>query len=145
MKQVPGPGSKHGIYMYQDGSWRLIRSDGDPLRLEEAGDGVVVVYFDNALCPACRVQDRYWLDVVSRFSGSPNIRFYVVLCDWFADQCNSEAASKSFKTFGIAASPTIVVAAVKDGKVVYREALEGVRESGVISLYIKEALNKASQ
>lgn len=139
---VPGPGMPHGIYEYREGEWRLLRSDGAPLDLAEAGDGVVVVYFDNALCPACRLQDRYWIDLVRRYSGDSRIRFYVVLCNWFSQNCSSKAAAETFKKYSISASPTIVVAAVKGGRNVYIEVLEGVRTTEVLSLYLSTALRR---
>ncbi|MCE4603831.1 MAG: thioredoxin family protein, partial [Aeropyrum sp.] len=144
--RVPGPGSKHGIYVYDGGSgeWRLLRDGGDPFTPEELGEGVVLVYFDNALCPACRLQDHYWLDVVKKHGGRGGVKFVVVLCDWFTQNCNSEAASKSFEAFKISSSPTIAVFAVKNGKVVYQEFLEGVRPKEIIELYLNKAVKEVS-
>ena len=139
---VPGPGTPDGIYVYEEGKWKLLRSDGAPLDLSEAGDGVVVVYFDNALCPACRLQDRYWIDLVRRYSGDSRVKFYVVLCNWFSQNCSSRAAAESFKKYSINASPTIIVAAVKGGKSIYTEFLEGVRSTDVLSLYVSTALRQ---
>ncbi|BAN89655.1 TlpA family protein disulfide reductase [Aeropyrum camini] len=140
--KVPGPGSQHGIYIYSpgEGGWKIHRVDGGALDPKELGDGVVVVYFDNALCPACRLQDRYWLEVVNKYSGDGRVRFVVVLCDWFSQNCSSKAAAESFNHHRIGASPTIAVFAVKNGEVVYKEYLEGVRPANIIALYIDRAL-----
>jgi hypothetical protein len=142
VRNAPGPGKPHGIYVFEGGEWKMLRSEGDPLDVAEIGDGVAVVYFDNAQCPVCRMQDTYWLDVVKRFSGDKRVKFFVVLCDWFTQACNSTAAAETFKKYGVNASPTIIVAAVKGGRVVSMEYLEGLRDSGVISIYISSALKK---
>ncbi len=90
------------------------------------------------------MQDRYWLDLIKRFEGDKRIRFYVVLCDWFTQNCSSEAAAGTFKKYSISASPTIIIAAVRDGKVLYMETLEGVRTAEVLALYVSTALKSLS-
>lgn len=133
---TPGPGYPHGIYLYKDGKWVLLRDKGGALELGELGPGVYAVYFDNALCPACRVQDMYWERLVKRLGSNHGIYFLVVLCDWFADNCSSEAASESFKKFNISASPTLIIARV-EGSSKDVETLEGVRSDKVIESYLK--------
>ena len=68
----------------------------------------------------------------------------MVLCDWFSDNCRSSAAAESFKIHRVSASPTIHIYAVKDGRRVYDERLEGVRTDSIISLYINRALEALS-
>ncbi len=141
MAGLPGPGSDHGIYVYEGGSWRLLRRDGGAFALGELGDGVYLVYFDNLLCPACREQDLELVGLLGKLAEDGRIKFVVVLCDWFTEICDSGAAAETFKSFSVKASPTIVVAAVRGGRVAYREDLRGLKPSGVIELYLRRALN----
>ena len=138
---LPGPGSEHGVYVYEGGVWRLLRREGEGFSLGELGNGVYVIYFDNTLCPACREQDLQMVEVVKRFGGDSRVRLVVVLCDWFTQICDSEAASKTFEEFRVSASPTIVVATVKNGRTVFREDLRGVKPAGVIAMYLERALD----
>lgn len=117
----------HGIYIYDRDRdlWMLVRSDGDAF--EPSEDGVYVIYFDNTKCPACRKYDTIWFPFVRKWSKEHhNHKFVVVLCDWFARECKSEAASNSFRKYDVHASPTTVITYVKDGKRVYDEKYEGV-------------------
>lgn len=139
--EMPGPGSPHGIYVYSGGSWRLLRSEGEAFRLGELGDGVYLVYFDNTLCPACREQDLHMVEIVKRFGGDERIKLVIVLCDWFTQICDSPAAAETIKNLDVVASPTIVVAAVKGGRIVYREEFQGARPAGVLEIYLKRALD----
>ncbi len=120
----------HGIYVYDKSreKWIFVRSEGDPLKLGEFGDGVYVIYFDNTRCPACKKYDIHWFPYVKfycRETGCRDTHFVIVLCEWFAKNCKSEAASKSFREYNIVASPTTVVALVEGGKKVYEERYEG--------------------
>ncbi len=120
----------HGIYLYDPKTekWEFIRSEGEPFRLGEFGDGVYVVYFDNTRCPACKKYDVHWYPYVKlycRQTGCKDTRFVIILCEWFARNCRSEAASKSFREYGVVASPTTLVALVEEGKKVYEEKYEG--------------------
>ena len=136
---LPGPGNPHGVYVFdrKDSRWKLLRDKGELFKLGELGEGIYLVYFDNLLCPACRSQDVHWQKIVEKYKDSSEFHFVLILCDWFYDNCSSEAASKSFKEYGVSASPTILVARVsKDGKV--EEYLEGVRPDNVIEYYIKK-------
>ncbi|MCX8195640.1 MAG: thioredoxin family protein [Acidilobaceae archaeon] len=135
---MPGPGSPHGIYRYNKESkrWEILRREGEPFRLGELGDGIYVVYFDNLYCPACRVQDHHFYKLFVRYGNAADIHFVVVVCNWFAGNCDSKAASGSFEEFEVSSSPTIIVAKV-NGKEVKEERLEGVRTDSVIEYYIK--------
>lgn len=138
MPGLPGPGSRHGIYVYQDGDWRLLRSEGGAFTLGELGDGVYLVYFDNAYCPACRAQDPHFEEIVRWYKG--RAKFVVVLCNWFEEDCRSEAAAATFRKFQVKSSPTIVVARVEGGKAVKVETLQGVRPAPVLRIYLDSAL-----
>ncbi|MEM2223742.1 MAG: hypothetical protein QXR02_02980 [Acidilobaceae archaeon] len=135
---MPGPGSPNGIYVYSGAkkSWSLLRKDGEAFRIGELGDGIYVVYFDNLYCPACRSQDQYLYKLLVKYGSEPSIFFVVIVCNWFADNCASEAASKTFREYKVSASPTIIVAKVTDNNIV-EERLEGVRTDGAIEYYIR--------
>lgn len=121
-----GVDSPHGVYMYDPGKkvWRLIAVEGGPFKPRE--DGIYVVYFDNTRCPACRIYDFAWYRFVEEESrrGNPP-RFVIVLCDWFAHECRSDAAAASFRWYRVHASPTTLFLYVKNGEVVEEERREG--------------------
>ncbi len=117
----------HGIYLYDKDrdEWVLVRVEGEAFRPEH--DGIYVIYFDNTKCPACRRYDPTWFSYVRKYAKKMhNLNFVIVLCEWFARNCASEAASKTFKEFDVHASPTTIFAYVKNGKIVYNEKYEGV-------------------
>jgi len=123
----PGPGMPHGIYRYVDGSWRIYRRDGEALRLGEVGDGTYVIYFYNIRCPACRMFSPQWsifAEVLSRRLEG-NLHIFVVLCDWFARECSSQAASMTFESYDISSSPTVYIAKVNGGRVIDYTTLSG--------------------
>ncbi len=113
------------IYDRANDEWVLIRVEGDPFKPTK--DGVYVIYFDNTKCPACRRYDPIWFNYVRKYaSKDPKLNFVIVLCEWFARNCNSEAASKTFREYDVHASPTTIFLYVKGGKSVYSEKYEGV-------------------
>ncbi len=140
---MPGPGSPNGIYVYDAKKrvWNVLRRDGESFKLGELGKGLYLVYFDNLYCPACRSQDHHIYKLVMKYGGRSDIFFVIVVCDWFANNCNSEAASKTFKEYNVSASPTIIVTKVSDNGVV-EERLEGVRTDSVIEYYIKKLVGE---
>lgn len=119
--------SPHGIYHYIPGKdvWRLVQVDGEAYIPRE--NGFHVIYFDNTRCPACRVYDLYWYPWVREYSRKySDTRFTIVLCAWFAHNCRSIAASKTFKYWNVRASPTTLFLYVKNGEVVVDVRREGV-------------------
>ncbi|MEM2627990.1 MAG: hypothetical protein QW775_07055, partial [Ignisphaera sp.] len=53
--------------------------------------------------------------------------FIIVLCNWFARDCNSTAAAETFKRFDVHASPTTIVLYVdENNEIKYQEKYEGV-------------------
>ncbi len=128
-EEVPAlpPDSPHGIYVYAQGSWKLLRSEGPPFQLGELGDGLYMIYFDNTRCEACRMQDPEWFRFVSSYSGPYKLHAVIVLCEWFAQNCKSPAAAETYRKFRIRASPTIIVALVENNKVKCMKMLFGVR------------------
>ena len=122
-----GRGSANGIYRYDpsDGSWALMDEGVEPLVPPER---YAVIYFDNALCPACRSYDESWYPFIERWGGELAARgfgVYIVLCDWFTSQCSSARASMTFLHYSVKASPTTVLLATRGGEVTYIERYEG--------------------
>jgi len=141
MKGSPGPGSPHGIYYYDVDrkQWVLVRQKGESLRLGEKGDGLYVVYFNNAKCAACRAFTPQWdatLEMVTKKLG--RIHAFVVLCDWFQGECSSEAAASSFREFDVSSSPTVVVARVSNGSVEESTNLPGFMRADELFKIIKK-------
>lgn len=118
----------NGIYIYnkERNGWQLIRIDGEVFKPERKG--VYVIYFDNTKCSACRKYDTIWFPFIN--NNAQNLKqynFVIILCNWFARDCNSKAAAETFKQFDVHASPTTVVLYVDDnGEVRYQEKYEGV-------------------
>ncbi|MEM1927327.1 MAG: thioredoxin family protein [Acidilobaceae archaeon] len=141
--EMPTVGTPNGIYVFQNESkkWVLLRSQGEPFSLGELGEGVYFVYFDNTLCPACRAQDQHVLKILLKYGGNAKIVFVIVLCDWFASTCSSQAAAETFRKYEVKASPTILIARV-DSNGVTIEKLEGVRKDSVLEYYLKNMLGE---
>ncbi len=121
--------SPHGIYHYvrEKDVWRLEIVEGEAYVPEK--DGFHVIYFDNTRCPACRIYDLYWFPWVREVARKhKDTYFTIVLCSWFARECNSSAASKTFKYWSVRASPTTLFLYVRNGKVVMDSKREGVMD-----------------
>ena len=121
-----GADSPHGIYLYDrlNDEWVLASVDGEAFLPKS--DGYYIIYFDNTRCPACRKYDKYWFPYVRKVAKELSDHYFViVLCEWFARNCRSESASKTFATFDVHASPTTYLLHVKDGEVAYKEKYEG--------------------
>jgi len=132
----------HGIYVYDKdkGKWVLVETSGPP---EFRKNGVYVIYFDNIRCPACRVYDIHWFPYVTLIGSSlKDVYFIIVLCEWFARRCRSEAASSTFKKYDIHASPTTVIVGVRDGNVIDKEKVEGVKTMDKLASMIEEFARK---
>lgn len=123
------PDSPHGIYVYDFNKekWVLRQVSGNPNL--PWGDGYYVVYFDNSRCPACRSYDNFWFPFVKIFGKMfTDCNFVIVLCDWFARECASEAASGAFKKFDVHASPTTILLHVANGEIKKKEEHSGVKK-----------------
>jgi len=123
------PDSPHGIYVYDPGrdKWVLRQFSGNPNL--PWGDGYYMIYFDNTRCPACRSYDNHWFPFVRIFGKMfSDVNYVIVLCDWFARECVSEAASGAFKKFDVHASPTTVLIRVVNNEIKKREEFSGVKK-----------------
>lgn len=120
--------SANGIYIYDHdtGLWKLLKvEDG---YFKPTKKGIYVIYFDNARCSACRKYDSIWFPFIENHARNmKDANFVIILCNWFARDCNSKAASESFKHYDVHASPTTVVLYVdENGSIKYQEKYEGV-------------------
>ena len=143
------PDSPHGIYVYDfnKDKWVLKMVEGNPVI--PWSDGYYVIYFDNAKCPACRSYDNYWFPFVKLFGRMfSNVNFVVVLCDWFARECVSEAASGAFRKFDVHASPTTILLRVVNGEIREKKELSGVKKIdellNIVSSFIAETSKQQS-
>ncbi len=143
------PDSPHGIYVYDfnKDKWVLKMVEGNPVI--PWSDGYYVIYFDNAKCPACRSYDNYWFPFVRLFGRMfSNVNFVVVLCDWFARECISEAASGAFRKFDVHASPTTILLRVVNGEIREKKELSGVKKIdellNIVSSFIAETSRQQS-
>jgi hypothetical protein len=143
------PDSPHGVYVYDfnKDKWVLKMVEGNPVI--PWSDGYYVIYFDNAKCPACRSYDNYWFPFVKLFGRLfSNVNFVVVLCDWFARECISEAASGAFRKFDVHASPTTILLRVVNGEIREKKELSGVKKIdellNIVSSFIAETSKQQS-
>jgi len=102
----------HGVYVYSVESRSWIPAGRSAL----LGDGVYVIYFDNAKCGACRKFDDYWFPFVEEVAPEGRATFVIVLCEWFAKRCSSDDARDLFKEFDVHVSPTVVFLRREGGK-----------------------------
>jgi len=137
--KVIGSDSPHGIYLYdrESDKWVLASVSGEAFL--PRSDGYYIIYFDNTKCSACRKYDKYWFPYVRKVAKKlSNHYFVIVLCEWFARNCRSESASKTFTTFDVHASPTTYLLHVKDGEVAYKEKYEGYLTDTELSKIVGE-------
>lgn len=136
--------SPHGIYYYdkEKNEWVLVMRDNgilDPF----LGDGYYVIYFDNTECPACRIYDLSWYSFIELFGKDyENINFMIVLCAWFARECDSKAASESFKKYEVKASPTTILWFVRNKEIIAVERREGSMSLNKLAKFIDEFIKK---
>ncbi len=131
--------SPHGIYRYDRSlrEWVLIDRDGDGFKPYR--DGYYIIYFDNTKCPACRLYDLFWYPFIETIGRElEGVEYIIVLCEWFARQCDSRAASNTFKKYGIRASPTTVFLEVRGGSIARKEFVRGVMK-------IEDLVNKTME
>lgn len=137
------PNLPNGLYVFdfKNGKWVLKEINGDYFKPWE--DGLYVVYFDNAKCPACRAYDNYWFPFVKLLGGAyEKAHFVIVLCNWFARECDSPIAKGSFQHYDVHASPTTLLLYVSGGEIRATEKVEGVKKMDELANVIESFLNK---
>jgi len=140
--------SPHGIYIYRprEKVWEFLRADGGAFEPPEKG--VYVIYFDNTKCSACRKYDETWFPFAEKWSSEKgvNTKFVIILCDWFARECKSQAAAESFKKFDVHASPTTVVIYADENRAIrYQEKYEGVMYEFELKLVLDKFEERAQK
>ncbi|MCD6301419.1 MAG: hypothetical protein J7L82_05045 [Staphylothermus sp.] len=138
-----GIDSPHGIYVYEPSKdkWVLVRTKGDYFKPDR--DGFYIVYFDNTRCPACRIYDLAWYPYIKLIGSSlENTYFVIILCDWFARECKSEAAKKSFEHYDVHASPTTLLMYVENGEIKDMERIEGSKTLDKLAEIIDNFIKK---
>lgn len=145
--KIVNESSPNGIYVYShdNGLWRLLRVDGDYFK--PIKKGVYVIYFDNAKCAACRKYDNVWFSFIdNNMRNKKDFYFVIILCNWFARDCNSGAASESFKHYDVHASPTTIVLYVDEhGEIKYQEKYEGVLYEFELKLVLENFEERAQK
>lgn len=137
------PQLPNGIYVYDEKAqkWVLTHVDGEHYIPRE--DGLYVLYFDNARCPACRAYDGYWFPFVKLLGGAyKGAKYIVVMCDWFTRECSSSAAKRTFEHFDVHASPTTVLVYVEGGSVKGVRKVEGVKKMDELAKTIEDFLRE---
>jgi hypothetical protein len=115
----------------------LINRDGD--RLEFRRDGIYMVYFDNARCPACRAYDVFWYSFHTLLGSQlRDTYFVIVFCKWFVSKCDSIAAREIFMKYNVKTSPTTLLLGVVNGEVRIIVRREGVLRIDEIARLIDE-------
>ena len=123
--RVVEPASPHGIYVYSPEKRGWVQASKRDL----AGDGIYAIYFSNSGCGACRLFDDIWYPAVEKLAPRASARFVVVLCEYFANSCESEDASSLFKEFDVHVSPTIVLVKRSNSRIVKLLKHEGLISS----------------
>ncbi|MGC9112565.1 hypothetical protein [Acidilobus sp.] len=121
-----GRESTDGVYYFDfsSGYWVMMEESASPLVPKERYS---LVYFDNTLCPVCRRYDLHWYPFVeSNLDRLRGFGLYVVLCDWFTQQCTSARGAMTFIEYNVRASPTTMLMLSDGSKVIYTERYEGL-------------------
>jgi len=85
-------------------------------------------------------------NILEYLKNRNDINFVIVLCDWFARECSSSAASESFEHFDVHASPTtIVLYSDEKGEIKYQEKYEGVLYEFELKLILENFLERAEK
>lgn len=114
MPYAPDSGlpSSHGVYMYS----KVKRMWSPVSKLHLTKEGFGIVYFKNTKCSACHEFDKHWTRFVETMSARyADTDFYLVVCGWFARECNSKNAKALFQKYDIYASPSLLFL-YNDGK-----------------------------
>ena len=133
----------HGIYVYDRGRDKWVYVDTSEEYFKPRADGIYVIYFDNTKCPACRIYDIHWFPYVSLLGSTfENVYYVIILCGWFARECRSRVASETFKKYDVHASPTTLLLCVKNGEIIDREKVEGVKTMDKLANIVEEFMKK---
>ncbi|HWQ16710.1 MAG TPA: hypothetical protein VNL13_02635 [Sulfolobales archaeon] len=97
----------NGIYIYKNNSFVPLDIQGPFIPREP---GYYFLYFHNNLCPHCQVFYPKWINYLKNEGGVfRNIAVVEVVCDWFTQQCNNDAARVTFELYGVSSSPSFLL------------------------------------
>lgn len=102
---------KHGVYLVKPGE-EIEMVDGIELKENEK----TLIFFLNKKCRHCIALMPEINGLIKILEGK-NKHFYIVVCDWFDEECDSPKAVKEFKRFNVDSTPTILIVELKDGKI----------------------------
>ena len=136
----------NGVYVYSFGEkrWKLLRVDGEAFRVGELGPGIYLVYFDNLECSVCKLQDEELMKTFNSLGPDmlEKLKAVVVVCDWFARKCRSEAAAKTYKLYDVHMSPTTLVCRAYEEEESC-ERLIGVKFASELHYYLRKIVGKS--
>jgi hypothetical protein len=113
----------NGVYEW---SW----SEKGFVRLEISGsgpympkkDGYYLYYFHNNKCPHCVVFEPRLADYLKRPDTinyfSNKLTIILIACSWFTYECSDPTAQKTFQSFNVMSSPTLLLIKVSNGSIV---------------------------
>lgn len=97
----------HGIYILRDDTFVPMNISGPFI---PRGPGYYFLYFHNDLCPHCQAFYPKWISYLKSGGGVfRNITVVEIVCDWFTQQCRSDAAKATFSLYQVSASPTFLL------------------------------------
>ena len=106
---------EQGVYVWRRGGFERTRPASRyvvPLDRDE----LYLVYFHNLDCPHCA---RFHPELVEalREEGVPEGLAYMVVCRWFASDCDDEDAKTAFIVYRVKSSPAVLAVLVRGGQV----------------------------
>ncbi|AFZ70527.1 hypothetical protein Calag_0785 [Caldisphaera lagunensis DSM 15908] len=132
--------NSNGFYFFDPKSFKWVIIACDETNLNYFHDGVNIIYFSNNLCPACKIFNLIWYPFVNNFSKTKNTYFYVFVCEWFTEFCNSDCSRKGFIYFKIKASPTVVIIIKHKDKIV-KKVIEGNVGIDILNEIVNESIS----
>ncbi|MCR8453657.1 MAG: thioredoxin family protein [Crenarchaeota archaeon] len=125
---IEKPEKPDGLYLYENGAW-IQKSQ------EDFTEGVHIVYFNNKECFACLLFNATWNKFVE-LTNSSNLKFWTVICSWFAKKCSDDRAKWLFENYQVKSSPTILI--IRDGVIV--KTIKGSLSLEELEKQIKDVL-----
>lgn len=106
----------NGIYILRNDTFVPLNISGPFIPREP---GYYFLYFHNDLCPHCQAFYPKWISYIKSDGGVfRNITVVEIVCNWFTDQCSSDAARATFNLYQVTSSPTFLLIKIgSDGRV----------------------------
>jgi len=130
----------NGFYFFDYITHNWVSLTCDEINFKLFFEGVSFIYFSNNFCPACRLFNLVWYPFVEeKISKKDNLYFYVSLCNWFTENCDSSCAKRAFLFFNIKASPTIAII-IKHGNKIINNFIEGNLKEKTLCEIVKKSI-----